>query len=39
MNSIVPEMLQNALTKKLTVKAAADDAADKIKKLLAERKS
>jgi len=39
MNSIVPEMLQNALTKKLTVKQAADDAAEKIKKLLAERKA
>jgi multiple sugar transport system substrate-binding protein len=39
MNNIVPEMLQNALTKKMTVKAAADDAAEKIKKLLAERKS
>ena len=39
MNNIVPEMLQNALTKKMTVKQAADDAAEKIKKLLAERKS
>jgi len=39
MNNIVPEMLQNALTKKMTVKQAADDAADKIKKLIAERKS
>ncbi len=39
MNNIVPEMLQNALTKKMTVKAAADDAADKIKKLVAERKA
>jgi multiple sugar transport system substrate-binding protein len=39
MNNIVPDMLQNALTKKMTVKQAADDAADKIKKLLAERKS
>jgi len=34
MNNIVPEMLQNALTKKMTVKAAADDAADRIKKLV-----
>ncbi len=34
MNNIVPEMLQNALTKKMTVKQAADDAADRIKKLL-----
>ena len=39
MNNIVPEMLQNALTKKMTVKQAADDAADKIKKLIAERRS
>ena len=39
MNNIVPEMLQNALTKKMTVKQAADDAADKIKKLVAERKA
>ena len=39
MNNIVPDMLQNALTKKMTVKQAADDAADKIKKLIAERKS
>ena len=31
MNIIVPDMMQNALTKKMTVKAAADDAADKIK--------
>jgi multiple sugar transport system substrate-binding protein len=34
MNNIVPEMLQNALTKKMTVKQAADDAADRIKKLV-----
>lgn len=39
MNNIVPDMLQNALTKKMTVKQAADDAADKIKKLIAERKA
>ncbi|MGN6563947.1 MAG: ABC transporter substrate-binding protein [Thermomicrobiales bacterium] len=39
MNNIVPEMLQNALTKKMTVKQAADDAADKINKLIAQRKS
>jgi multiple sugar transport system substrate-binding protein len=38
MNFIVPEMLQNALTQKMTVKQAADDAAEKIKKLIAERK-
>ena len=34
MNNIIPEMLQNALTKKMTVKQAADDAADRIKKLV-----
>jgi multiple sugar transport system substrate-binding protein len=39
MNSIVPDMLQNALTQKMTVKQAADDAAEKIKKLIAERKA
>ncbi len=39
MNNIVPEMLQNTLTKKMTVKQAADDAADKIKKLIGERKA
>jgi multiple sugar transport system substrate-binding protein len=39
MNNIVPEMMQNALTKKMTVKQAADDAAEKIKKLIAERRS
>jgi multiple sugar transport system substrate-binding protein len=38
MNTIVPEMLQNALTQKMTVKQAADDAADKIKKVIADRK-
>jgi multiple sugar transport system substrate-binding protein len=38
MNNIVPEMLQNALTQKMTVKQAADDAAEKIRKLVAERK-
>jgi hypothetical protein len=32
----VPGMLQNALTKKLTVAAAADDAAKKIKELLSD---
>ncbi|HET8631338.1 MAG TPA: sugar ABC transporter substrate-binding protein, partial [Thermomicrobiales bacterium] len=30
MNNIVPDMIQNALTQKMTVKQAADDAADKI---------
>jgi multiple sugar transport system substrate-binding protein len=39
MNNIVPEMLQNALTAKMTVKEAADDAAEKIKSLIAQRKS
>jgi len=39
MNSIVPDMLQNTLTQKMTVKQAADDAAEKIKKLIAERKA
>src|SRR5438874_1892271 len=38
MNSIVPNMLQNALTSKMTVKAAADDAAEQIKTLIAQRK-
>jgi multiple sugar transport system substrate-binding protein len=38
MNNIVPEMIQNALTTKMTVKQAADDAADKIKALIAQRK-
>ena len=36
MNIIVPNMLQNALTKKMTVDAAAEDAAKKIKDLLAD---
>ena len=39
MNNVVPEMMQNALTEKMTVKQAADDAAEKIKKLIAERKT
>ena len=39
MNNIVPDMIQNALTQKMTVKQAADDAADKIKKLIAQRKT
>lgn len=34
MNIIVPDMLQNVLTKKMTVTAAADDAAKKAKVLL-----
>jgi multiple sugar transport system substrate-binding protein len=34
MNIVVPEMMQNALTQKMTVSAAADDAAAKIKALL-----
>ena len=36
MNIIVPNMLQNALTRKMTVDAAAEDAAKKIKELLAD---
>lgn len=36
MNIIVPNMLQNALTQKMTVDQAADDAAKKIKDLLSE---
>ena len=39
MNSIIPDMLQNALTQKMTVKQAADDAADKITKLIAARRT
>jgi multiple sugar transport system substrate-binding protein len=39
MNNIVPTMVQNALTGTMTVKQAADDAADKIKALIAQRKS
>jgi multiple sugar transport system substrate-binding protein len=34
MNVIVPDMLQNALTEKMSVKEAADNAADQIKSLL-----
>ena len=34
MNIIVPDMLQNVLTRKMTVQAASDDAAKKIKALL-----
>jgi len=34
MNIVVPEMMQNALTQKMTVSAAADDAAARIKALL-----
>jgi multiple sugar transport system substrate-binding protein len=36
MNIIVPNMMQNALTKKMTVDAAADSAAKQIKDLLAD---
>jgi multiple sugar transport system substrate-binding protein len=39
MNNIVPDMLQNALTAKMTVKQAADDAAEKIKALIAQRRT
>jgi multiple sugar transport system substrate-binding protein len=38
MNNIVPNMIQNALTGTMSVKAAADDAAEKIKTLIAQRK-
>jgi multiple sugar transport system substrate-binding protein len=34
MNIIVPDMLQNALTEKMTVEQAADDAAQKVKDLM-----
>ena len=34
MNIIVPNMLQNALTQKMTVQQATDDAAKKIKDVL-----
>ena len=34
MNIIVPDMMQNALTEKMTVDEAADDAAKKIEELL-----
>ena len=37
MNSIVPDMLQNALTESMTVQEAADDAAQKITDLIAQR--
>jgi multiple sugar transport system substrate-binding protein len=37
MNIIVPDMLQNALTEKMTVEEAADDAAAKVEELLAGR--
>jgi multiple sugar transport system substrate-binding protein len=36
MNIIVPNMMQNALTRKMTVQQATDDAAKKIKDLLAD---
>jgi multiple sugar transport system substrate-binding protein len=38
MNNIVPNMIQNALTGTMSVKASADDAADRIKALIAQRK-
>jgi multiple sugar transport system substrate-binding protein len=38
MNNIVPSMVQNALTGKMSVKQAADDAAEQIKNLIAQRK-
>jgi multiple sugar transport system substrate-binding protein len=34
MNNVVPDMMQNALTGKMTVDQAADDAAQKIKDLM-----
>ncbi len=34
MNIIIPDMLQNALTGKMTVDAAADDAAKKVEDLI-----
>jgi multiple sugar transport system substrate-binding protein len=37
MNIIVPEMLQNALTESMTVEEAANDAAERIKALIASR--
>jgi len=37
MNIIVPEMLQNALTQSMSVKEAADDAAEKINALVQTR--
>src|SRR5258708_1458169 len=39
MNNTVPNMIHNALTAKITVKQAADHAAEKIKTLIAQRKS
>jgi multiple sugar transport system substrate-binding protein len=36
MNIIIPNMLQNALTQKMTVDAAAEDAAKKIRELLSD---
>jgi len=36
MNIVVPNMMQNALTQKMSVQQAADDAAKKIKDLLSE---
>ena len=35
MNIIIPEMIQNALTESMSVKDAADDAAQRINDLLA----
>jgi multiple sugar transport system substrate-binding protein len=37
MNSIIPDMLQNALTESMSVQEAADDAAQKITDLIAQR--
>ena len=37
MNIVVPDMMQNALTRRMTVAAAADDAARKIRTLLNQR--
>jgi multiple sugar transport system substrate-binding protein len=39
MNNIVPNMVQNALTSKMSVKEAANDAAEQIKALIAQRRA
>jgi multiple sugar transport system substrate-binding protein len=39
MNIIIPEMIHNALTRKMTIKEAADDAAEKIRVLMGQRVS
>ena len=37
MNIVVPDMMQNALTGKMTVDQAADDAAEKVEELCLRR--